>query len=528
MIASSVSHVSPAREPLGSSRLAVFLVLVFAFVLRLIASTPSAIGSDLAVAYYPAALDLAQLGASPWDVWQAWYVRLGVIVPLAMAYGLTGSVEAATPIAALPFSVLQVLMVFLVGRLLFGGAVAILAAFLEAVYPVSVLYGAQPLPDTPMAFWVTASVFCFLFARERSRSLFYLAAGVCLGLAYSAKITGLFAVPVLLGFALLDRRGYLARHLLLVACGALAVLALETLALSLLVGEPTMRIFNLFTVSSGIVEKGLHPVSWSRYVPGFFSGLLWPFDHGFVYHGLMGWAAAVAAWYLIMRTAADKRVHIILLWWLGFILLMNFACVGFSQPIVPKIQMRYLAVATPPAALIIAIFLRAISANPRRLVLAGLVGTCLFCSAAVYSTMQPHDAGYRHLYNVIRNEGAPSSVIFFQQHIFARYVRLAVGEERDCRVVASGHELDMASAGDLATLVIDSYHPPESLPAHYLDELGGPEWEAISEWQSSPGFMADLLEAMHIEVSKGFAKQVTVFKRISSVHESVVKRTSRS
>ena len=525
-----MSDTRAESQPLGSARLALLLVLALALVLRLGTSTPAVIGSDLSTAYYQPALDLIQFGTGPWDQWNTWYVRLGVIVPLALAHALAGGAEMAIPLAGLPFGMLQVLLVFLIGRLLFEDSVAILAAFLEAVYPVSVLYGAQPLPDTPMACWTTASVFFFLYAHRRSRRHFFFVAGLCLGLAYTAKITGLFGGVVLLGLAFLERREFNPRDLLLVAAGALGVLALETVVLTILHGEWTMRVLNMLNASSGFAETGSIVISWSRYIPGFFSGLLWPLDHGFVYHGLMGWAAVAASVYLMARSSADGAVRIILLWWLALILLLNFACIGFAQPIVPKIQMRYLMFTTPPGVLILSVCLIGAGKKLRELAVIIFAVTCLFCSCAIYSTLRPHDAGYRHLYEVVRTEGPSSGSIYFQQRIFAHYVSLSVGEGAAYEVARSGEDLVTAQKGDLAVLVIDSYHRLEDLPRGYLEQLQRPDWLLIDEWRSEPDLMAGFMKAMHIEVDKGFEKHVTVFRKTEAGRMSpkVIERAESS
>ena len=61
----SMSATRAESQPLGSARLALFLVLALALALRLGASTSTVIGSDLSTAYYQPALDLIQFGAGP-------------------------------------------------------------------------------------------------------------------------------------------------------------------------------------------------------------------------------------------------------------------------------------------------------------------------------------------------------------------------------------------------------------------------------------------------------------------------------
>ena len=488
------------------------LVLALALALRLALATPADIGSDLSVAYYPPALDLAEFGKRSWDSWGEWYVRPGVIVPLALAWTITGDVEAASQLAGLPFGVLQVLLTFLIGRLLFGDSVACVAALLEAVYPLSVLYGAQPLPDTPMAFWVTASIYCLLIASRHARSSMYMAAGFCLGLAYTAKITALFAAPVLLGVSFLELRRLDFRGLSLVAVGGLATIGLETLLLSVLNGELTMRLLNLLLASEHFSEGVVHTVAWSRYVPGFFAGMLWPLNYGFVYHGVMGWAAVVSAGYLTGRCAAPASVRIVILWWLGLILLINFACLGFERPVVYNIQMRYLMFANSPAVLVVAVALMKLSGRLRAALLVAVTASGLFCSAALFATARPHD-GYRHLYGVVRiQDDAPA--VYFQHPAFARYTRLAVDDHGDYRAAASGMDLSAAASGALAVLIIDNYHPVETLPPGYLEELRGPDWQVLNIWKAEPGLMAGLLELLHIETDKGFDKEVTVYRKV--------------
>jgi len=168
---SAVGLTDPMNRSLQIPKLpqTTLLLLIFALGLGLRVGLGrfSLVGVDLTSAYYPPALSLLGEMESSFGGWEQWHIRLGVILPLSLFHWFTGRVDMAIPMAALPFSILQIAMVFYIGRLLWTAKVGLLAAFIEALYPVSVVFGAKILPDTPMACFVTGAMLFFYYGCQR-------------------------------------------------------------------------------------------------------------------------------------------------------------------------------------------------------------------------------------------------------------------------------------------------------------------------------------------------------------------------
>jgi 4-amino-4-deoxy-L-arabinose transferase-like glycosyltransferase len=115
--------------------------------------------------------------------------RIGVIYPTALSYILFGVNGFSSN--ALPFvmGMLSVLLVFFLGRLLFGDRVGLIAAFLMSIYPVQVFYSTVLYPDLPSAFLVALSVYVFFLAEKEHLKIGYgyLAVGFLVGVAYLMK-----------------------------------------------------------------------------------------------------------------------------------------------------------------------------------------------------------------------------------------------------------------------------------------------------------------------------------------------------
>ena len=508
-------HPSPSRTEYLSWKNKALLgaVLLMALSLRIGLSNPVAIGSDMAGDYYPPALDLIEFGTGSWDQWTAWYLRLGVLIPLALAHAVSGSAEIAIPAAALPFSVAQVLIVFVIGRLLFNDSIGLLAAFFEAVYPVSVIFGSRPLPDTMMSCWVSAAFLAFIGGYKFSKNSLFCVAGVFLGLAYTAKLTGVFGGIVLLGFYFIRRRRLSPNIPWLLVAGVIVVIVFETILLSLLQGELNLRLLNVLSKSTSFYGEANAVTDWTRYFPGFVGILLWPLVGDIVYHGFFGWAAFLAGIFLVRQGRLRNEQRLVVWWSLGLLLLINFACFGFSRPIVYSVYSRYIMFITPPMVLMLAIALHAVSASVRKWVIVCIVCISLLCSYVLYSTWQPHDSGFRLLWRTVRKESTSTTTLYFQRPVIASMGKVFLGPNRKYRVAEDGEDLKSAKIGDLASVVLDNYNREARLPDGYLRWLDTGPWEKIVDWQSQPGMVANAFELLGIQTEKGFGKHIRLYRK---------------
>lgn len=492
--------------------LQLILVLALGLGLRIFLARFFLVGVDMVTSYYIPVLTLFGSQEVHFLGWDQWHVRLGSIMPLALSHWLTGRADIAIPLAALPFSMFQVLAVFLIGRLLWNDKVGILAALFEAVYPVSVMFGAKILPNTPMACSVTAAMLFFFYGHRNQRLLFFVLAGVCIGVGYTANVTALFFMVILSVLCWFQRKSLPRWSMVAVGVGALLVLIVETLILSLLNNGFHFRPWNLVDMSGRIgSELHMYPPA-GRYIPGFFGGLFWPLNTGFVYHGLFGLAALSGVIIFLLKSELKDQCATVVWWWLGLLFMVNFACRDLSHPIIYTLQMRYLMFMTPAICLITAVVLVKLRHGLRLSAVAGLVASSLVCCYALYSTWKPQDEGYRHLYGLIEKRGETTYTVFFHDWFSSIYTRLVVGGERRYTLIESVDQLRQARPGDLATIIIGGYIKEEHLPEGYREQIQTEPWKKIDDWRWNPGIVYAIFQNLEIPVKKGFHRSVQVYQ----------------
>lgn len=110
----------------------------------------------------------------------------------ALSFVLFGPTEVAARLPSLVASVVSVGLIYALGRSLFGRGVGLLAAFLLAASPYSILFAPTAFTDPMMVAWVLAG--CLATVRGH-----WGWAGIFLGLAAITKQQGVFFVPLVLG-----------------------------------------------------------------------------------------------------------------------------------------------------------------------------------------------------------------------------------------------------------------------------------------------------------------------------------------
>ncbi|MBU0637300.1 MAG: phospholipid carrier-dependent glycosyltransferase, partial [Planctomycetes bacterium] len=153
------------------------------------------------------------------------------------------------------------LVTFALGARLFHPKVGLLAAYVSATIPLLVTFSTMILPDIQMTLWIVLSFLAFHEAyafRERHRralgGFVLVLAGVCAGLAYATKESGLIVLPFFFGLWLAlehrhaKRNGQRIRRLsalrygTLFAVGFALVFLAETAALNALSDRAIVRL----------------------------------------------------------------------------------------------------------------------------------------------------------------------------------------------------------------------------------------------------------------------------------------------
>ena len=122
---------------------------------------------------------------------------LGVVYKFD-ASDLTGRLVAAA------IGVATVLLVFTLGKRMYGVRTGLIAALLLAVMPYHVIPTRQVLLDGPMALMVTMALLMVVYFAETERPAWLLATGICMGLTFLAKETGILYIGAIYAFLALS------------------------------------------------------------------------------------------------------------------------------------------------------------------------------------------------------------------------------------------------------------------------------------------------------------------------------------
>ncbi|HEY2003993.1 MAG TPA: glycosyltransferase family 39 protein [Candidatus Saccharimonadia bacterium] len=144
----------------------------------------------------------------------------------------TGTSDIKARMVAAAFGIATILVVYLLGKLLYGAPVGMVSAAIMAVTPYGVVVSRQVLLDGPMAFFATVTLYCLArYCLVRDPRWLY-AAGAMMGLTILAKETAALLLVAIFEFFALVRtrrprwREWSAALLIMIAVVAVYVAAL--------------------------------------------------------------------------------------------------------------------------------------------------------------------------------------------------------------------------------------------------------------------------------------------------------------
>lgn len=114
----------------------------------------------------------------------------------ALSFLLFGPTEVAARLPSLIASVISVVLIYALGRSLYGRGVGLLAAFLLAASPFFILFAPTAFTDPLLVLWVLLG--CLAAVRGH-----WVWGGIFLGLAVITKQQGVFFVPLAVGLGIL-------------------------------------------------------------------------------------------------------------------------------------------------------------------------------------------------------------------------------------------------------------------------------------------------------------------------------------
>lgn len=302
-------------------------------------------------------------------------LRYGLNLPLAISTMFFGFNEYALTLYPLITSLVTILMVYLIGKDLFGRQVGLGAAVLMAFCPLDIIWAGRIQADAPLLMFMVASCLLFFKAMENHANVhvangLFFASGVLLGLGYATKNVAIFLGPFL-GFLAWYRTVWLFRMAWVVG-GFLVVFAAEAAFFFWQTGDPLYP----FTVQSlhnkkvaSIVSMGdsAELVSWPLAYP------YWAFV-GLQHVGLTFYLAAVAwAVYFFRKTSGAlevrRKVVMLFAWFLSILLILTFYVMSWKPFVLIWKQPNYMLMFIPPLLLLTAFYLMVLNRTWRTVVM---------------------------------------------------------------------------------------------------------------------------------------------------------------
>lgn len=115
-------------------------------------------------------------------------------------------------IVPLFFSTALMLLTFYFGKILFSHRTGIYAAFIMAINPVSILTAHKLWADDMLAVFVMISAILFYIAQERDKLWLSFLGGICCGIAFLTKQTGILICGGVIVYSILIKRSF--KHLI--------------------------------------------------------------------------------------------------------------------------------------------------------------------------------------------------------------------------------------------------------------------------------------------------------------------------
>ncbi len=164
---------------------------------------------------------------------------------IAGIFKIFGKSVPAVRMAQLLMGALTCVLIFLIGKELFGTATGILAGLISAFYPVSIFYEGVLLRASLSAFMNVLLVFLLLVAFRRDRPLWWSACGMCYGLCFLLRPNLAIAGPFMVFWIIVAfrhaRPSSIAKILAYVAMGTACVFLLLSVR-NILAGAPALHL----------------------------------------------------------------------------------------------------------------------------------------------------------------------------------------------------------------------------------------------------------------------------------------------
>lgn len=112
------------------------------------------------------------------------------------------------PLGAVFFPILMgalsIALIYLLGKMVGGRAVGLLAAGMMFIDPVLIMSSQKVWMDTPLMFFMLLTVYCYWKAIRESKNMFFIFGGIAAGLAVMVKYPGILSFLIVIFFVILS------------------------------------------------------------------------------------------------------------------------------------------------------------------------------------------------------------------------------------------------------------------------------------------------------------------------------------
>ena len=168
--------------------------------------------------------------------------RIGAYLPLAAIFGVFGVSDFSLALIPIISSVITSVLIFFIGKHLYGSTIGLMAGLLFAVFPMTLTYGNFFTPEPVLGATLCGAVFVYLTSKSSGLGFYdtrKMAAGVLIGMAYLTKEVGSLMLPILLLTQVIN--GKISRDDLSLVFGFFLILCSELLFFYIIYDNPLYR-----------------------------------------------------------------------------------------------------------------------------------------------------------------------------------------------------------------------------------------------------------------------------------------------
>ena len=287
-------------------------------------------------------------------------MRLAMIFPTAFFFKLFGYSQISATLYPLLCSIGNIILAYLLGKLVFNTRAGLLAALVMAFFPLDVNYATWIMPDVPLSFFHSLSVYLFLVGEKDKDNKKMILAGIFAGLSYLLKYSGLL---ILIFFAsyILIKTFYLRKIKTIYIypfVGFFLVVTLESIYYFLATGNALLQFhvgFEYFAQKERLNYEFNTDLS---FYPKIMFNLdnNWNFmiNNKYTYFGFFYYLFVISTIYILLKR--ESKAYIILLWFFSVFLYQQFGTMSYKEYIPMHRLDRHLTTLSISSTIIVAIF----------------------------------------------------------------------------------------------------------------------------------------------------------------------------